>query len=227
MYRGKKVIVITGGLNEEGKIGEVIRNIPSFVDKVIAIDDASADNTAEEAKKAGAFVLKNKQTMGAGYVLRRGFDYAVEHGYDLIVIIAGDNQDFPSEIKEIIHPLTKSYDFVLGSRYLRKHRAPLFKKIQTKAYSYLFSMITRKRITDASNGFRAFKTSLLKSINLSDQWLNGYELEPYFLLQVIKKDYKLKEVSVNKKYDKKKGYTKMKPFIDWYNICKPLFKRAK
>lgn len=225
MYKGKKIIVVTGGLNEEGKIGEVIRKIPSFVDKIIAIDDASKDNTAEEAKKAGAFVLKNDRTMGAGCVLRRGFDYAVRHGYDIIIVIAGDDQDFPSEIKELIEPLMNGYDFVLGSRYLRKHKAPVFKKIQTKVYSYLFSIVIKKRITDASNGFRAFKTSILKDVDLSPPWLNSYELEPYLLLQVIKKKYKIKEVPVNKKYDKEKGYTKMKPFIDWYRICKPLFKK--
>jgi len=225
MYKRKRVIVITGGLNEEGKIGEVIRKIPSFVDKVVAIDDASSDNTAEEAKKAGALVLKNDTTMGAGYVLRRGFNYAVKYDYDIIVVVAGDNQDFPSEIKKLVKPLTEGYDLVLGSRYLKKHKVPVFKKIQTKVYSYLFSMITNKHITDASNGFRAFKTSLLKNIDVSASWLNGYELEPYFLLQAIKKGYKVKEVSVNKRYDHKKGYSKMRPFLDWWRICKPLFKK--
>lgn len=225
MYQGKKVIVITGGLNEEGKIGEVIRKIPSFVDKVIAIDDASSDNTAAEAKSAGALVLKNKQAMGAGYVLRRGFDYALRNGYDIAVVVAGDNQDYPSEIKSLITPLIRGYNLVLGSRHLKKHDAPFLKNAQTKAYSWLFSRITKKKITDASNGFRAFKVSLLKDIDLSASWLNKYELEPYFLFQVIKKGYKVKEVPVNKSYDKNKGYSKMKPFIDWYRICRPLFKR--
>lgn len=225
MYQGKKVIVITGGLNEKGKIGGVIRKIPSFVDKIIAIDDASSDNTTEEAKRAGALVLKNNQTMGAGYVLRRGFDYAVNNKYDIIIVVAGDDQDNPSEIKKLVQPLLDGHDLTLGSRYLKPHKAPILKEIQTKMYSLLFSIITKKRITDASNGFRAFKTSLLKDIDLSAPWLNKYELEPYFLLQVIKKGYKIKEVPVNKNYDKKRGYSKMKPFIDWYRICRPLFKK--
>lgn len=225
MYKGKKILVVTGGLNEEGKIGKVIRKIPPFIDKIVSIDDTSKDSSAEEAKRAGAIVLKNEHTMGAGHVLRRGFDYAVKNKYDIVVVVAGDDQDDPSEIKKLVQPLTEGYDLVLGSRYLEPHKAPVLKKIQTKMYSLLFSIITKRRITDASNGFRAFKTSLLKEVDLSASWLNGYELEPYFLLQVIKKRYKIKEVPVNKKYDKTKGYSKMRPFIDWYNICKPLFRR--
>ena len=225
MYNGKKIIVVTGGYNEEGKIGNVIRNIPKFADKIIAVDDGSIDNTAKEAEEAGAAVLKNKQRMGAGYVIRKGINYAIRNGYDIIVIIAGDFQDNPHEIESLIKPLFNGFDFAQGSRFLNlKSRIPFFRLITSRAFSMVFRHVTHSSITDASNGFRAFNANLIKEINLNHQWLNGYELETYFLINVVKKHYKIKEVPVTKSYNKCKGYSKMRPFIDWYRICKPLFK---
>ena len=51
MYKGKRVIAITGGYNEEGKIGKVINKIPFYVDEIVAIDDGSADATYDFVQK--------------------------------------------------------------------------------------------------------------------------------------------------------------------------------
>nr|AQS32433.1 hypothetical protein [uncultured archaeon] len=226
MYKGKRVIAITGGYNEEGKIGKVINKIPFYVDEIVAIDDGSADNTQEEIKKTKATLLINKKNMGAGFVLRKGMGYAIAKNYDIAVIIAGDNQDNPKEIVKLIGPITKGYDIVQGSRYLNGIRnIPLFRKVATKLFSIFFRFTTGYPLTDASNGFRAYKVSFLNKINFSAEWLNKYELEPYMLIQAIKKEYKIKEVPVNKYYNGKDGYSKMKPIIDWWRICRPLIKR--
>lgn len=225
MYKGKKIIVITGGYNEEGKIGEVVSRIPKFADKVIAIDDGSTDNTAKEAKMAGALVFRNRKNMGAGYVLRKGINYAIKNKFDFAVIIAGDNQDNPNEINDLIEPLFNGCDLVQGSRYLKNTKnPPFFRHIMTKLFTRFFSLVVGVRLTDASNGFRAFKLNVVKDINLNRQCFNRYEFEPYLLIYAIKKGYKVKEVPVAKKYDRVHGYSKMKPFIDWYRICKPLFR---
>ena len=226
MYKGKKIVVITGGYNEEGKIGKVINKIPPYVDEVVAIDDGSTDNTKEEIKKTKAILIENKKNMGAGFVLRRGMNYAIKKNYDVAVIIAGDNQDNPKEITRLIEPIIGGYDIVQGSRYLNGvKKIPLFRKITTKLFSSFFRFITGCPLTDASNGFRAYKISFLKKIDFSPEWLNKYELEPYMLVQAIKRGFKIKEVPVNKYYNKKEGYSKMKPIIDWWRICRPLFNR--
>ena len=227
MYKEKKIIVITGGYNEEGKIGKVINKIPAYVDGTVAIDDGSTDKTKEEIKKSKATLIVNKKNMGAGFVLKRGMRYAIDKKYDIAVIVAGDNQDNPEEIIGLIEPIIKGYDVVQGSRYLDGTKnIPLFRKMATKLFSLLFRFITGYRLTDASNGFRAYKVSFLKKIDFSADWLNRYELEPYMLIQAIKKGYKLKEVPVSKHYNRKDGYSKMKPVIDWWRICRPLFKKG-
>lgn len=226
MYKGKKIVAITGGYNEEGKIGKVIEKIPSYVDEIVAIDDGSTDKTQEEIKKTRATLLVNKKNMGAGFVLKKGMDYAIKKNYDAAVIIAGDNQDDPKEMTKLIEPIIEGYDVVQGSRYLSiSEGAPFFRKVATRLFSLFFRLITNHDLTDASNGFRAYKISSLRKIDFSAEWLNGYELEPYMLLQAVKKGYKIKEVPVSKSYNKKYGYSKMKPIVDWWRICKPLFKR--
>jgi dolichol-phosphate mannosyltransferase len=227
MHKGKKIIAITGAYNEEGKIGKVIDKIPSYVDEIVAIDDGSTDNTQEEIKEIKVTLLVNKKNMGAGFVLRKGMNYAIKKNYDIAVIIAGDNQDNPKEIMRLIEPITKGYDIVQGSRYLNGIKnIPLFRKITTKLFSLFFRFTTSYPLTDASNGFRAYKVSFLKKVDFSAEWLNKYELEPYMLIQAIKKKYKIKEVPVSKYYNGKEGYSKMKPIIDWWRICRPLFKKC-
>ena len=81
-------------------------------------------------------------------------------------------------------------------------------------------------MTDTTNGFRALRLSLFKDerINIDQEWLNTYELEPYLLFKAIQLGYKVTEVPVTKIYPPKKlGYTKMRPIVGWWSILKPIF----
>jgi len=104
---------------------------------------------------------------------------------------------------------------------------PFYRKISTRfIHPLLFSLITGKRITDSTNGFRAVRLSLLddKRINLNQPWLDHYELEPYLFYKAITLGYKVTEVPVRKLYPpKQEGYTKMKPIVGWWSILRPLF----
>jgi len=89
----------------------------------------------------------------------------------------------------------------------------------------LMSIITGKKVTDSTNGFRAFHLSIFKDkrIDISQDWLDKYELEPYLLYKAIKLGYNFKEAAVTKFYPPKKlGYTKMKPIVGWWSILRPL-----
>lgn len=229
MYKGKKLIVITGGFNEEGKISRVINRIPEFVDFVFAVDDGSRDNTFKELITAKTdMAVRNKRNKGAGNVLKQGLKFAIEKRFDIVIIIAGDNQDDPSEIRRLIEPIvSERYDFTLGSRFLKKEeikKIPLARRIALIMYNVAFNLRIKRhvKVTDASNGFRAFKTICLKKVRM-DRRYERYEFEPYMLLELIKKGCKFKEVFVTKSYDKKKGFSKMKPLIDWFRIIRPLF----
>lgn len=227
-----KIIVLIPAFNEAGKISATISKIPkNIVQKILVIDDGSTDKTAQEAEMAGAEVIKQIKNQGVGAAIRTGIDYAIENNYQIIVVMAGDNQDEPNEIPRLIEPLIKkNFVFVQGSRYLPGGRIinqPLFRLITTKLFSFIFRLLTGFNITDGTNGFRAFRTSIFQhpEINLHQKWLNHYELEPYLLYKVVTLKLPIIEVAVTKNYpaQRKIGYTKMKPIISWWSILRPLF----
>jgi len=227
-----RILVVIPAYNEEGKIGLVVSSIPK--DKgysILVIDDNSSDNTSQEAAAAGADILKNSETQGVGSVIRRGVEYAKEKSFSIVVVMAGNSKDDGRQIERLTDPIINNgYDFVQGSRFLKKGfygRMPLYRLIATKyVHPLLFSFFCRKRITDSTNGFRAIKMAVLddKRIDLYQDWLNKYELEPYLFFKVINLGYRVTEAAVSKIYPTKKiSYTKMRPIIDWWLILKPIF----
>ena len=103
---------------------------------------------------------------------------------------------------------------------------PNYRKVATKVHSWLMSLITKHKVTDSTNGFRAFRSSFFNDnkINIDQPWLDHYELEPYLLYKIITLGYRFLEVPVTKIYPSRKlGYTKMKPIVGWWSILRPLF----
>jgi dolichol-phosphate mannosyltransferase len=226
--RLERVAAVIPAFNEEGKIGRVLRKIPpGLVDVVIVVDDCSRDGTAEEARAGGAVVLRHAVNQGVGAGIRTGIDYAREHGYDIVVILSGDDQHDPSELPIVLAPLLSGEcDLVQGSRRLgggRMVQIPWFRRLTTAIYPVLFWLCTGFRSTDATNGFRAFKVSIFRdcSINLWQTWLNRYELEPYLLYQAVVTGKRVKEVPITIIYHQE-GTTKMRGLKDWWRILRPL-----
>lgn len=222
-----RVLVIIPAYNERGKIGNTIKRAIPFADAILVVDDGSTDNTKEEVKKNKAKVIIHETNKGVGAAIRSGIDYAIKNEFDVCIPLAGDDQDAPEEIPKLLSGIKKGYDLIQGSRYLKQGRtinAPLFRIITTKLYSLFFSIVSGRYISDASNGFKAFKISIFnnKEINLWQEWLNKYELEPYLLYKTITLGYKVTEAPVSKRYLIKRGYSKMKPFLDWWRISRPL-----
>lgn len=232
MYRNLKFAVIAPCYNEEQKIVQVVERIKAtgLADEIVVVDDGSTDRSAKLAALAGATVISMGKVMGVGHALREGFRYA-EKKYDAIVVIAGNNKDEPREMTRLLDPIAeKTAVFVQGSRFLSGGvyggDMPFYRKLATRLHPFLFSLATGRRVTESTNGFRAFRTELLKDrrIDLDQTWLNAYELEPYLYYKVVKLGYPFAEVPVTKIYPPKKiGYTKMKPITGWWSILRPLF----
>lgn len=231
MYRGLKVIAIAPVLNEEQKIGEVVRRVPrEVVDEVLVIDDGCTDRSPEVARSLGATVVPMGRVAGVGAALRRGYQYAVEHGYDVAVVMAGNNKDSPEEIPALLDPIADGRAlFVQGSRFLKRDAnfgpMPVYRKVATRVHPLLFSLAARRWVTESTNGFRAVHRTVLTDprIDLAQSWLDEYELEPYLYLRTLQLGHPTAEVPVTKVYPPRKlGQTKMKPITGWWSILRPL-----
>ncbi len=226
------IMIILPAYNETGKVGQVIRKIRAtgFENTIVVVDDCSTDNTAGEADRAGAVILKHEKNKGVGAAIRTGIQYGLENGYDICAILSSDDQHEPKEISRVVNPIiSNEYDFVQGSRRLKGGRVVndrLFRKITTQLYSLLLSVMVGRRVTDATNGFRAFRLSIFDhpDIDINQEWLDRYELEPYILFKAIKnKNIRFAEVPITIYYHREtKQYTKMRPFLDWWKLARPL-----
>ncbi|MBW2274120.1 MAG: glycosyltransferase family 2 protein [Deltaproteobacteria bacterium] len=232
MYRGLRVIAMAPAWNEEEKIGEVVRRTPrELVDEVLVIDDGSTDRTAKVSQELGASVLAMGRVAGVGAALRAGYDHALAGGFDVAVVMAGNNKDSPEEISRLLDPIAEDRaDFVQGSRFLGAEAnfgpMPLYRKLATRLHPLLFSLVARRWVTESTNGFRAVHRRVLEDerIDLHQAWLDEYELEPYLYLRTIQCGYRTTEAAVTKVYPPRQlGQTKMKPITGWWSILRPLF----
>jgi len=231
MYRGLRVIAIVPCFNEEAKISEVLRRVPrAVVDEILVVDDGCTDGTVGIAKAAGATVIHMGRVAGVGAALRAGYAHALDHGYDAAVVMAGNNKDSPEEIPRLLRPIADDEaDFVQGSRFLQRNASfgpmPLYRRIATRIHPLLFSVVTGRRVTESTNGFRAVHRSVLadRRLDLNQEWLDRYELEPYLYVKAIRLGFRTVEVPVTKVYPARRlGQTKMRPFSDWWSILRPL-----
>jgi dolichol-phosphate mannosyltransferase len=198
---------------------------------LLVMDDGSTDGSLDPSALDGVVILRNDSNRGIGFAMKRVFEYALDQGHDLLVIQAGNDKDDPLEIPRLLDPILKGdADFVQGSRFLKGGgygNIPFYRVIATRfVHPLLFSLATGRLVTETTNGFRAFRTTILRDprINWRQDWLDKYELEPYLLFKVIDLGYRHREVPVTKIYPPHAlGYTKMKPFSGWWSILRPVF----
>jgi len=228
-----RIVAIAPAFNEKGKIGRAVAKVPrASVAEVVVVSDASDDGTDDEARAAGATVLRHEHTLGVGAAIRTGLKYGLDKGYDILVVMAGNDKDDPAEIPKLVAPIVeRGADYVQGSRYAAGGNAgkmPLHRVILTRAYPWLVRRITGFPITDATNGFRAIAARFLKDdrVNMDQEWLDRGELEYYLQLKALMLGFKVEEVPVTKIYpdlSAYKNYTKIRPVTDWLRNLRPIF----
>jgi len=224
-----QVAVIIPALNEAGKIGRVLDKMPADPRfEAIVVDDGSDDGTGEEASRHGAaVVVRHEHRMGVGAAIRDGFLVALQRERPYLALISGDDQHKPAELVPALDTLVASAaDYVQGSRWTRGgavEGAVGTRATGTRIYSLVFSILARKRITDATNGFRIFKSAILSdpAITIDQAWLSSYELEPYILYKAIRGGYRVIEVPCTVRYHHAETYTKMRGVRDWWRLFRP------
>ncbi|MCA1595836.1 MAG: glycosyltransferase family 2 protein [Chloroflexi bacterium] len=222
---------ITPVLNEEQRIGAIIREMPrDWVEVALVVNDGSTDGTEAAARAAGAEVVSHPRSMGVGAAIRTGIHYALERGFDAVVVTSGSGKTRSSEVPVLLKALVDdSLDMAQGSRYIpggHSGNMPLQRRIGTRGFSFCFSLFAGRWVADASSGFRAMRTSFLKDprIRLDQDWLDKYELEPYLLYKVINLGYRMSEAPVTIEYPPPVPgvpYTRIRALVDWWRLLRP------
>jgi len=206
------------------------------VDEICVVTDCVATpylsriKAMEEKSGIPISIISREKRNGVGSAIRSGIQYALSRKYEVAVIMAGNNKDDPGEIPRLLAPIVdEGYDYIQGSRFLAGGKCPnnpLLRKVFSRLYPFIWTMITRVRCTDVTNGFRSIRMSVFSDsrIDINQKWLDQYQLEYYVHFKVLTLGYKTKEVPVTKTYpfSHKGGYSKISPFRDWWSIVGPL-----
>ena len=219
------IIAVIPGYNVEKTVGNVIKETKKYVNEVIYIDDGSEDKSFEEARKAGAIVIRLPTNRGKGFALRTGIYMAIEKGADVIITLDSDGQHYPKDISRFLEKIKESYDVVIGSRYAgRFYTFPrnvignFGLNFITNLFSYgPLNLLRHKWLGDTQSGYRAFKADAIKKMNLESR---RYEIEGEMIFEIAKNNLKVKEIPIVTKA-KIKGVT----IMDGVHNAKFLFKK--
>lgn len=206
MINNKKILIVIPCFNVEQWITKTILTIPDFVDKIVAVDDCSNDNTLqilENLKNVHIEIIKHKKNIGVGGAIVSGYKYGIENNYDLIGVMAGDNQMNPNELKGMIEFLIKNnIDYVKGNRF--KKLSTFFKMpVKRIAASVVLSVLTKigtgyYHISDSQSGYTVITKDVLQKINLNKIFKRyGYPNDLLSKLSLINskvKDYPISAV---------------------------------
>ena len=234
---GSRRIAIIPVYHQVGTIGKVLAKFADpAVNEICLVVDCPTERLLQEIEIASReiripiHIIKNSRRMGVGYAIREGIKYALDNGYDIIVVMAGNDKDDPREIPRLLNPIVREgYDYVQGSRFLpgaRRVKNPILRGIFSRVYPFIWTLLTNIRCTDVTNGYRCYRISILcdHRIDLDQRWLDGYSLEYYLHYKVLTLGYLVKEVPVSKIYPfgNKGGYSKIQPLKDWWPIISPI-----
>jgi glycosyltransferase involved in cell wall biosynthesis len=191
--------VVIAAYNETGSVGRVLGTLPDTVCGLslcaVVIDDGSTDETAEEARAAGAVVGRHARNLGQGDALRTGFAVAAGLAADVVVTMDADGQHDPAELADLVGPVVAGdADYVQGSRFLGRYDdAGGARDLGIRAFTRLINILTRADITDCTNGYRAIDGAALARLRLAEDRFSASEI----LIQAAGHGLRIREVPVH------------------------------
>lgn len=153
---------------EAGRVGQIVRGVreTGLGLDIVVVDDGSPDDTASEARDAGAVVLRHPFNMGYGTALHTGYCHAFRRGYERVLQMDADGQHDPAMLPRLVEALDAGADVVVGSRYLAGDAPPasLARRAGTRLFAWIASRWLRRPITDPTSGFQGLSRRALESV---------------------------------------------------------------
>lgn len=209
MYKNHKISVSIPAFNEEKLIATTVKSMPDYIDYIIAVNDASKDETIDilnTIKSPKLIIIDSKINGGVGASILKGHAKGVEKGADIMVVMAGDNQMDPAYLPALLDEIIENkIDYVKGNRF--GHLSELKSMPKMRLVGNIVTTILTKiasgywSSSDPLNGYTALRSSSYKSLN--HKKLNGrYGFELSMLIELSFIKAKVKDVFIPAKYGK-------------------------
>ncbi len=187
-----------------------VRNVlPSA--RILVIDDASPDGTAERAEEAGAEVMRRKGPRGLGPAYREGMVWALAEGLDPIYQMDADFSHDPLDLLR----LNTDAELTLGSRYVAgggTRNWALHRRLISRFGSIYASKLLGMAVVDPTGGFKCWRAATLRAIDVASVRSDGYVFQVETTFRAIQVGAKLREVPILFT-ERREGKSKMSPAI--------------
>ena len=198
-------------------------------DTILLINNGSSDGSEELVRSSGYEYIDLPRNLGVGYSMIQAIEWAIERNYDVLGGLASNAKMLPSEMHRLLEPIVSGQaDYVTGSRFLSggaSPNLPAFRRGSIPLVNHFVRILTGAKVTDATCGYRAFKTDIIRRANFDwhASWLHTYGFEYYLYAKVIlDRRIRWTEVPITMRYPPQgMRYSKIKPFKGWYEMLKP------
>lgn len=206
-----RVGVLVVAYNASGTLAQTLQRLPgSFtetVDHILVCDDASSDDTYQvgmDFKNGCAWpltVVRHERNLGYGGNQKAGYEWAIKHGLDVVVLLHGDGQYAPEHIEELVKPLVNGdADAVFGSRMLepgsaRRGGMPMYKLVGNKILTRFQNRLTGLDLSEWHSGYRAYRVDALADLPLAS-YSDDFDFDTEIILGLHAIGRKIAEVPI-------------------------------
>ena len=174
MLDGKRVAVVVPAFDEERLVGDTVRGIPEFVDRVFVVDDASRDRTAASVEEVGdrrVRILRHDRNRGVGAAVATGYRHALEEEIDVTCVMNADNQMDPAELESLVAPVARGeVEYTKANRLFSGEAWTVIPRARFLGNAVL-SMLTKIasgywHVVDSQAGYTAISLDALRRLDL-------------------------------------------------------------
>ena len=226
MLEGKSVGVVVPAHDEEALIGETLGGIPSFVDRILVVDDGSRDGTVDRARSFGdarVEVISHDRNRGVGAAIVTGYRRALELGLDVVCVMAADNQMDPGDLATLVQPVARGeLDYAKANRLFSGQAWKLIPRTRYLGNAVL-SLLTKVasgywHVADSQSGYTAIAGPMLAQLDL-DRVYTGYGFPNDLLVHLNVWNARVRDFSSRPVYGvgERSGirYRRVVPRISW------------
>ncbi len=210
MYREKIITVVVPAYNEETQITRVVETMPSFVDKILIVDDCSTDKTASVVQSLAdeyktVHLLQHEVNQGVGGAIATGYKWARDNDTDVAVVMAGDAQMDPHDLPALLDPVVEGRaDYSKGDRLTTGQAYKEIPKVRYFGNSML-TLMTKVasgywHVTDSQTGYTAINKKALHTIDW-DNMYKRYGQPNDLLVKLNVYDFKVVDVPIRPVYN--------------------------
>ncbi|MSR18032.1 MAG: glycosyltransferase family 2 protein [Phycisphaerales bacterium] len=189
--------------NEAPTVERVISRVRRYCSEVLVVDDGSTDLTSSLLMKLEVDVVHHCHNMGYGRSMRDIFAYAVNAGFEWVLVMDCDEQHEPESIPAFIAAMAADdVDVVSGSRYLERDESGDSPPPERRRINAILTDEINEALglglTDSFCGFKAYRTAAIRKLTLG---VDGYEFPLQFWVQTVAHGLRIREIPVRLIYN--------------------------